>query len=190
MPVPARVLIDIPADIGIDDPHQELRQLVRSSVGFNLGFQLLPDVRSFSANDAPRVDPDLASRIVWLDGLVQNPDRTMKNPNLLWSHRQLWLIDHGACLGFQHAWSRVTEQSPRADGWSAASHVLYGRAERLGFVDEPLADCLSRDVLQSAVDAVPDGLLSEDGDEARRRRRAAYVAFLWKRLRSPRPFVS
>ena len=190
LPVPARVLIDIPADIGIDDPHQELRQLVRSSVGLNLGFQLLPGVRSFSANDAPRVDPDLASRIVWLDGLVQNPDRTMKNPNLLWSHRQLWLIDHGACLGFQHAWSRVTEQSPRADGWSAASHVLYGRAERLGFVDEPLADCLSRDVLQSAVDAVPDGLLSEDGDDARRRRRAAYVAFLWKRLKSPRPFVS
>ena len=190
LPVPARVLIDIAADIAIDDPHQELRQLVRSSVGLNLGFQVLPDVRRFSPSDAPRVDPDLASRIVWLDGLVQNPDRTMKNSNLVWSLRQLWLIDHGACLGFQYAWSRVTEQSPRADGWSAASHVLYGRAERLRFVDEPLADRLSRDVLQSALDAVPDDLLSENTAEARRRRRAAYVAFLWKRLKSPRPFVS
>ena len=190
LPVPARVLIDIPADIGIDDPHQELRQLVRSSVGVNLGFRLLPDVRPFRAIDAARVDPDLASRIVWLDGLVQNPDRTMKNPNLLWSQRQLWLIDHGASLGFQHAWSRVTEQSPRAHGWPAASHVLYGRATLVRSVDEVLMPRLSRDVLQSAVDAVPDGLLSENAAEARRRRRAAYVAFLWKRLKSPRPFVS
>ena len=49
---------------------------------------------------------------------------------------------------------------------------------------------LSRGVLELAVDAVPDGLLSENTAEARRRRRAAYVAFLWKRLKSPRPFVS
>ena len=117
LPVPARVLIEIRADVCIDDPHQELRRLVRSSVGMNLGFQVLPGVQPFRAADAERVDPDQASSIVWLDGLVQNPDRTTKNPNLIWSHGQLWLIDHGASLGFQHAWSRVTEQSPRATGW-------------------------------------------------------------------------
>ena len=190
LPVPARVLIEIPSDICVDDPHQELRRLLQASVGLNLGFQMLPDVRRFQAADAARVDPDLASSIVWLDGFVQNPDRTMKNPNLLWSHGQLWLIDHGASLGFQHAWSRVTEQSPRNCGWSAASHVLSRRATRLGLVDERLADRLGRDVLQSAVGAVPDELLSEASDEARNRRRAAYVAFLWKRLKHPRPFVS
>jgi hypothetical protein len=190
LPVPARVLIDMPPEVGIDDPHQELHQLIRASVGWNLGFQLLPDVRAFHASDASRVHPDIASRIVWLDGLVQNHDRTMKNPNLLWSRGQLWLIDHGACLGFQHAWSRVTEQSPRTNGWLAGGHVLHARATRLAVVDQPLADRLSRAVLQSILDAVPDELLPEDGDAARRRRRAAYVAFLWKRLKSPRPFVS
>ena len=56
-------------------------------------------------------------------------------------------------------------------------------------VDEPLASRLGRDVLQSAMDAIPDDLLLEDGEEAKRRRRAAYVAFLWKRLKRPRPFV-
>ena len=61
--------------------------------------------------DVPQVDPELASKIVWLDGLVQNPDRTVKNPNLLWSQGALWLINHGASLGFQHDWPRVTEQS-------------------------------------------------------------------------------
>ena len=189
LPVPARVLIEIRSGVRIDDPHEELRQLVRSSVGRNLGFQALPHARPYLATDAMRVDSDIASRIVWLDGLVQNPDRTMKNPNLLWSHEQLWLIDHGASLAFHHAWQRVTEQSPRTQESSAASHALRGRATRLGIVDGPLADRLGREVLQSAVDAVPDDLLPADGVEAKRRRRAAYVAFLWKRLKSPRPFV-
>lgn len=189
LPVPARVLIEIRSDVCIDDPHQELRRLVRASVGMNLGFQALPGAQAFHAFDAARVDPDQASSIVWLDGLIQNPDRTMKNPNLLWSHGQLWLIDHGASLGFQHSWSRVTEQSPRACGWPAANHALYSRAIRLDLVDEQLADRLGRDVLQSTVDAIPDDLLAENGEDAKRRRRAAFGAFLWKRLKPPRPFL-
>ena len=188
--VPTRVLIDIPPGIPVDDPHQELAQLVRSSIGRNLGFQLLLDARSFHPGDALRVDPELASTILWLDGLVQNPDRTAKNPNLLWSHNQLWLVDHGAALGFQHDWRAVTEASPRSGRWSVKDHVLRSRATRLTAMDESLAARLHRGALESALDAVPEDFLGEDSGEAMRRRRAAYVAFLWKRLASPRPFVS
>ena len=189
LPVPARVLIDIPSDLRADDPHQELAQLLGLSVGANLGFQLLAGVRDFCQADVPRVDADLASRIVWLDGLVQNPDRTLKNPNLLWSHDRLWLIDHGASLGFHHRWRDMTEESPRARGWQLRDHVLESRATRLPLVDDALAGLLDRSVLQSAVDVVPDEYLSVDGADATMRRRAAYVAFLWKRLSLPRPLV-
>jgi hypothetical protein len=187
--VPARVLIDIPPDLPVDDPHQELGDLLHRSVGRNLGFQYLPDVRSFDPLDVAHVDRELASKIVWLDGLVQNADRTVKNPNLLWSHGALWLIDHGASLGFQHDWPRVTEQSPRWNGWQPGRHVLGSRATELHVVDAALASRLHRGELESALDNVPDDFLSEDGHEARRRRRAAFVAFLWKRLQGPRPFV-
>src|SRR4029453_1210628 len=187
--VPARVLIDIPSDVPVDDPHQELGELLYRSVGRNLGFQYMSDVRSFDPIDVPRVDRELASKIVWVDGLVQNPDRTVKNPNLLWSHGALWLIDHGASLGFQHDWPRVTEQSPRLNGWQVGGHVLRSRATQLHVVDAALASRLHRGELESGLDAVPDDFLSEDGGEATRRRRAAYVAFLWKRLQGPRPFM-
>jgi hypothetical protein len=196
LPVPARVLIELLPDVCVDDPRDELRRLVRASAGLNLGFQALPEVRRFQPSDVDRVDPDRASRIVWLDGLVQNPDRTMKNPNLLWSHGQLWLIDHGASLGFQHSWSRVTEESPRTGGWPAANHVLSGRATDLNLVDGCMVELLSRSTLELTLETVPDEWLPGDNDEnsendgARRRRRAAFVAFLWKRLKSPRPFVS
>jgi hypothetical protein len=186
--VPARVLIDVPADLQSDDPHEELAQLLRFSVGLNLGFEYLPDATDFHRVDVSRVDPDLASRIVWLDGLVQNPDRTAKNPNLVWCCDRLWLIDHGACLGFHHRWSDVTEQSPRTQGWSLSNHVLGSRATRLAVIDTVLAGVLDRSVLESAVRAVPAEYLSVDGADTHRRR-AAYVAFLWKRLKEPRPFL-
>jgi hypothetical protein len=186
--VPGRVLIDVPADLQSDDPHQELAQLLRFSVGLNLGFEYLPDATDFHRVDVPRVDSDLASRIVWLDGLVQNPDRTAKNPNLVWSRDQLWLVDHGASLGFHHRWSAVTEESPRMQGWSLSTHVLGSRATRLAVTDTALARILDRPVLETAVDAVPAEYLSVPGGDIRRRR-AAYVAFLWKRLKEPRPFL-
>ena len=47
--VPARVLIDMPAEIAVDDPHWELAQLVRWSTGRNLGFQLLSNVRALNS---------------------------------------------------------------------------------------------------------------------------------------------
>ena len=149
----------------------------------------MSDVRSFHPIDVPRVDREVASKIVWLDGLVQNPDRTLKNPNQLRSHGALWLIDHGASLGFQHDWPRVTEQSPRSNGWQVGEHVLRSRATQLQVVDAALASRLHRGELESALDDVPDDFLCEDGREATRRRRVAYVAFLRKRLQAPRPFM-
>jgi hypothetical protein len=186
--VPARVLIDIPPDLRADDPHEELAELLGFSVGRSLGFQYLHDATNFHERDIVRVDRDIASRIVWLDGLIQNPDRTRKNPNLLWSHDRLWLIDHGASLPFHHRWSDVTEESPRSRSWPASHHALWSRAARLPLIDGELAPLLDRRVLQAAVDAVPDEYLSMAGADAPRRR-AAYVAFLWKRLKEPRPFL-
>jgi hypothetical protein len=188
--VPVRVLIDIPPDVPVDDPHQELGDLIRRSVGRNLGFLYLSGARSFQPTDVPLVDRQLASKIVWLDGLVQNPDRTVKNPNLLWSDGALLLIDHGASLGFQHDWPRVTEQSPRSSRWHAVSHVLHSRATELEALDPALAARLHRGELESVLDNVPDDFLGQGGREATRRRRAAYVAFLWKRLQAPRPFMT
>jgi hypothetical protein len=188
--VPSRVLIELPADVPTDDRNDELADLLRASVGSNLGFQFLSDAREFIATDTSRVAPELASSIFWLDGLVSNPDRTAANPNLLWSHGGLWLIDHGACLGFQHDWPSVTERTPRLPWAGAARHLLYGRVSGLEAVDLELTARLDRPSLESAVAQVPDDFLMGDRTgRDRARRRAAFVGFLRKRLGSPRPFL-
>ncbi len=185
--VPGRGFVDIPQGIHADDRHAELAQLLRGSIGRNLGFTHLQDARAFQSADLPRIDAGLAAKILWLDGLVQNPDRTSKNPNLLWSQGRLWLIDHGASLGFQHRWRDVTEDSPRAPGWPRRDHVMWSRMAGVGLVDTVLSAAVTREVLETAVDEVPQEYLGSGRDTSRRR--AAYVAFLWKRLKEPRPFL-
>lgn len=187
--VPARVLIDIAPTIPVDDANDELAQLLAASSGRNLGFQVLPDVTDFRPDDLARVPPALGAAILWLDGLVMNPDRTTANPNLVWSHGRLWLIDHGACLGFQHEWPAVTEDAPRVPGHYLDRHVLRSHRRELRQVDETLAPLLPYAVLAAAVDAVPAEYLTETDHSTLTRSRARYPAFLWKRLKSPRPFL-
>jgi HipA-like protein len=183
--VPARSLVRLPADIESADRHEELRDLLRASVGLNLGFEYLKGATDLKEPDL--ISEDEASQIVWLDGLVMNPDRTARNPNILCWRDTFWLIDHGAALGFQHRWSAVTEDSPRRNSTND-HHLLIARATRLAHWDPILAAKLTREVLDSTVAAVPDDFLAPLAKDLPRRR-AAYAAFLWKRLKAPRPWI-
>jgi hypothetical protein len=190
LPVPARALIDFVDVPASDDQRDELLWLLRASVGLNVGVQWLADARELRAPDVDHLDVDLASSILWLDWLVMNPDRTPRNPNLLMSRGDVWLIDHGSALGFQHNWAAVTEDMPLRP-WDTSSHALWTRATRLPEADAALTPRITRAVLRSAVSDVPDDflrpLVTSPAPDAVARRREAYVAFLWKRLRAPRP---
>jgi hypothetical protein len=138
------------------------------------------------------------SALLWLDRLVLNPDRTVRNPNLIWWSDRVWLIDHGASLRFQYAWHRVSEASPREPGRTRQPHLFESSVADLASIDGKMASLLTRDALESAVARVPDGFLmpltGAPVDDAlagpsTTRRRAAHVAFLWKRLKPPRPFL-
>lgn len=185
--VPARALIAIDGALTTDDRHEELLALLAASHGTNLGFAFLEDARPVAAGDLAALDDDSAARILWLDGLVGNVDRTARNPNILVHDGAPWLIDHGASLTFQYDWARVTEDAPRRRRAAGPAHLLADRAGRVAALDEQLAAELPRDVLHAALAAVPDAFLPVAADPSRVRE--AFVAFLWKRLRSPRPFV-
>lgn len=129
--VPARALITIDDDLETNDRNDELLQLIGFSRGLNLGLQYLERARDLRGDEAHLIDEDTASRIVWLDGLVMNPDRTATNPNVLAWRGKPWLIDHGAALGFQHDWSRVDEQTAQKPSPLLAQHFLRKRATRL-----------------------------------------------------------
>lgn len=189
---PARCLVELCAGIESLDPHEELADLLTRSQGLNLGFELLEGYRDLKPADARRLRPELAAPIIWLDALVQNPDRTEQNPNLMIKAGRVSLIDHGAALTFQYDWSSVTEQTPREPGPFVEKHLLRVSHSELQACDHELAPKLTRDVLEQALARVPDEFMLPlvPAGEDPHRHRAAYVAYLWKRLRAPRPFVN
>lgn len=190
LPVPERVMVELEANVATNDRNDELADLLAASVGLNLGLRWVDGASVLRPDEAARIDDEFAVRVLWLDGLVLNLDRTPSNTNVLLSRGQPWLIDHGAALGFQYDWARVSEQSPRAP-FDLDAHLFGARRARLALYDEALARVLSREVLAEVLVEVPDSFLADRPAEwSPARARAAYVAFLWKRLRAPRPFVA
>jgi len=187
--VPRRALLQLSPDVETADWDDELADLLDASAGVNLGFDYLDGARDIGAADLRGMPTETMARILWLDRLVMNPDRTADNPNMLWWNDRLWLIDHGASLGFQYNWPSVSERSPREAGLMPEPHLFEQSQDELRATDQSMAPRLTRDVIQRAVALVPDTFLVEITDDARRRRRAAYAAYLWKRLAAPRPFL-
>jgi hypothetical protein len=189
LPVPERVSIELGANVESDDANDELGDLLTASVGDNLGFRWLEGASVWPPGEAARIADEFAVRVLWLDGLVQNPDRTWANPNVLRFRGQPWLIDHGAALPFQYDWAQVDEDSPRAPD-DLAGHLFEARRGLLRSHDDELARALTREVLEQVLDAVPDSfLVARPPEWSLARARSAYAAYLWKRLRAPRPFV-
>jgi hypothetical protein len=188
--VPDLVAVDLEAGIADSEPHQEIRDLLRASVGRNIGLDFLPGSITFNPAVDRTPDPDWAAAVVWLVGLVTNPDRSPKNPNLLVWHGRPWLIDHGAALYIHHAWRDPDAHARRPHAERLADHVLLPVASSIAAADERLAPLVTAELLAGLVAAVPDDWLAPDPviGEAEAQRRA-YVAYLLRRLEAPRPFV-
>jgi len=100
LPVPELVFVEVDAELGRAEPDPEIQDLINASVGVNLGVDFLPGALPYTPVQPP--EPELAAAVVWLDALVENVDRTPRNPNMLRWHGNLWLIDHGASLFVHH----------------------------------------------------------------------------------------
>jgi hypothetical protein len=180
--VPDLVVVDLDPVVARAEPDWEVQELLARSGGPNLGMDFLPGAIGFDPV-AHAVPDDEAARILWFDAFVENVDRTWRNPNLLRWHRQLWCIDHGACLYFHHSWARAAGVVGRA--YDASDHVLrpFTTADARAAADGALSGLVTRSVLEAVVAEVPDEWLAEDAFFASvAAARAAYVEHLLARL--------
>src|SRR4051812_22240171 len=184
LPVPELVLIDVDPELGRVEPDQEVQDLLRASAGRNLGVDFLPSALGFDPL-AWAPDAELAAAVIWFDALVENVDRSWRNPNLLMWHGRLWLIDHGATLYFAHSWATATTKVSRP--YDAAGHVLApfvpDLARGLADADARLAPRVTAEVLDEVTRGVPDEwLLDEPTFATAQDARAAYRDHLLARL--------
>ena len=151
------------------EPDPDIQDLLRASCGLNLVVDFLPGSAGFDPRGW-KAAPDFASQLVWFDALVQNVDRTWRNPNLLVWHGDVWLIDHGAALWFHHHWPTANPLRP----FDASDHVLRPAATGLAAAHGRLAPQITRDVLAEVTALVPVEWFG-DGEPS------AYVAQLLER---------
>jgi hypothetical protein len=182
---PSLVALELDPEIARYEADEEVQDLLNASPGLNLGVDFLPGAFGYDG-ELPGGTVD-AAKVVWLDALCANVDRSWRNPNLLVWHGALWVIDHGACLYFQHGWAGGIGDPERfaAQPWDPADHVLLDQAGGLGEIDEQLTALIDEDVLGEVLALVPDAWLEPvPGAETPEAQREAYVGFLAARLRT------
>ncbi len=175
--VPELVFMNLDDSFSKTEPDEEIQDLLRFSVGLNLGLHFLS--RAITYDPLVSIaDSKSASLVVLLDSMISNIDRTAKNTNLLnWNH-ELWLIDHGASLYFHHDWdnweSHLNRTFPKIK-----DHVLLAKASHLNEAAEDIKHLLSDEVIENIVSIIPeDWLIEESNPISPNEIRSAYKAFL------------
>jgi hypothetical protein len=186
--IPEIVFARLDEAFGRTEPDEEIQDLLKASVGLNLANHYLSGASTFDPV-VTQVDPRLASEIVWLDCLLNNVDRTVRNTNMLVWNKQLWLIDHGASLYFHHSWQDWEGQAMRPFA-RVKDHVLLPRAAELDAVDADFHGRLTEAPIRSIVALVPDEWLMIDAPfTTAAAHREAYIQFLTIRLAHSAVFV-
>ncbi|WP_207420868.1 HipA family kinase [Desertivirga brevis] len=186
--IPELVFANLDEAFGRTEPDEEIQDLLKFSEGLNLALHYLSGAITFDAT-VTQVDPVLASKIVWLDCLLMNVDRTARNTNMLMWHKELWLIDHGASLYFHHSWDNWREAAKRPFAF-VKDHVLLSKAAEIEAIDKEFAPVLSEQVIRGIVDLIPDEWLEGDFFPTKEEHREAYVEFLLIRIENSINFVN
>ena len=179
--VPEIVFANLDTSFGRTEPDVEIQDLLKASVGLNLALHYLSGAITYDPA-VNKVDEELASTIVWLDCLLMNVDRTPQNTNMLSWHKELWLIDHGACLYFHHSWNNWKEYTTKPFV-QVKDHVLLHKATALDKAGEIFRSVLSPERIQLIVSLLPDEWLSGAGfTETPEEVREIYSEFLITRM--------
>ncbi|WP_055622433.1 HipA family kinase [Streptomyces sp. JHA19] len=171
--VPRLVTMELDPVLGLGEPEQQVQDLLRSSGGTNLGMDFLSGALGFDPL-AFEVSPEEAGRVLWFDALVNNVDRSWRNPNLLMWQGELWLVDHGATMIWHHNWPGADASAARP--YDASDHALARFAPDLAGAAAELAPRITEDLLTEVTAEIPDvWLAGEPGFDTADDLRRAYV---------------
>jgi hypothetical protein len=189
MKVPELVFAELDEAFGRTEPDEEIQDLLKASIGLNLGVHFLSGSISYDPA-VNKIDPLLASKIVWLDAFITNVDRTARNTNMLTWQKELWLIDHGAGLYFHHTWDNWEEQSLKPFV-QVKDHVLLPQAAELDKADAWMKEKITAELISRVVALIPDNwLINEDETITAEEKRKVYCNFLINRLNQSAVFVN
>jgi hypothetical protein len=179
--VPEIIFLELDESFSKSEPDEEIQDLLRFSVGLNLGLHFLSGAITLDPL-VGKVDPLEASKVVLLDSIITNVDRTARNTNMLIWNKELWLIDHGASLYFHHTienWKGHLDRTFPA----IRHHVLLSRASEAEEARVQIINALKEDKIKEIVSLIPEEWLEEEGQEISViEKKDIYVEFILSKL--------
>ncbi len=179
--MPEIVFLELDDSFSKSEPDEEIQDLLKFSVGLNMGLHFLSGAITYDPL-VSEIDGLTASKVVLLDAIIANIDRTAKNTNLLIWNKELWLIDHGASLYFHHNWNSWEAHLDRTFPL-VSQHVLLPKADRLQEACSDIREKINKALISEIVDLIPDTWLDQEDHEMDvLQRRSAYLSYLESRI--------
>ncbi|AXG71671.1 hypothetical protein KORDIASMS9_03928 [Kordia sp. SMS9] len=179
--IPELVFMQLDDSFSKTEPDEEIQDLLKFSVGLNLGLHFLSSAITFDPL-VTTVDAITASKVVLLDSIISNIDRTVKNTNLLHWNKELWVIDNGASFYFHHNWATWENHLTRTFPL-IKDHVLLSQATKLNEIAANFKTILTDEKLTEIINTIPeDWLLHEADDFSPNDMRTAYKTYLKAKL--------
>ncbi|MBU2905510.1 MULTISPECIES: HipA family kinase [Arenibacter] len=179
--VPELVFMNLDDSFSKTEPDEEVQDLLKFSVGLNLGLHFLSSAITYDPL-VSKVDALIASKVVLLDSIMSNIDRTAKNTNLLQWNNELWVIDNGASFYFHHNWetwkNHLTRTFPLIK-----DHVLLEFATELDEAALVIKSSLNTDKIAEIIALIPEEWLLDEADDLNPDEiRAAYIEYINAKL--------
>jgi hypothetical protein len=179
--VPELVFMNLEDSFRQTEPDEEIQDLLKFSVGLNLGLHFLSGAITFDPLIS-KADSMTASKVVVLDSLISNIDRTAKNANLLYWHYELWVIDNGASFYFHHNWDTWESHLTRTFPF-IKDHVLLQQATALPDAAIEIQKFITLEKVTEIVSKIPEDWLTSESDSlGADAKRAAYIQFITAKL--------
>src|SRR5690606_14001456 len=160
---------------------EEIQDLLKFSVGLNLGLHFLSSAITYDPL-VSKVDSMTASKLVLLDSIMSNIDRTAKNTNLLKWNNELWVIDNGASFYFHHNWETWENHLSRTFPL-IKDHVLLEKADNLTEAAKEIKLLLDKDKIADIISVIPEEWLVDESDNLSPEEiRAAYIKYINTKL--------
>ncbi|CAM3293913.1 HipA family kinase [Aequorivita lipolytica] len=186
--IPELVFANLDEAFGRSEGDEEIQDLLKGSQGLNLALHFLSGALTFDPV-VTTVDEKLASKIIWLDALITNIDRTVKNTNMLIWHKELWLIDHGATFYFHHSWGDWQKAALSTFPY-IKDHVLLPQATLVEEINSEMMALLPDEKLREITNLIPTDWLNWEGAEMNAEEiREVYYQFLVLRRNNSNNFV-
>ncbi|MFV0539721.1 MAG: HipA family kinase [Aestuariibaculum sp.] len=179
--VPELVFMNLDGSFSKTEPDEEIQDLLKFSVGLNLGLHYLSGSITFDPI-ASKIDALTASKILLLDCITSNIDRTDRNPNLLSWHNESWVIDNGAGFYFHHNWN-TWENHLKKSFPQIKDHILLKQATKLEEAKTEIVHKLNTATIAKIITTIPENWLINDMDIFKpSEKRVAYTKYLDSKL--------